>query len=896
MSDAAQYFMAILLFLFKIFFLPYIYFPSVMDALPKAARCLILFYERHVAGKFRRFLATSFLMTAFIVWLGGRLQEPAFKLNAWFGSWKLLLPFSENFNHALAVCGINAVFDALALHAVIRCMKKLSEEHVGASALFRILFFTLLYSAALSVAAMYGTHTYLATPLFAPSTGGHSVIRTLLEIATLWYYCIAYPSLIPSITHYDITIFLLSLTTFLPVFLFFAVTFLFSLASCCAFALRAARSVLGFSRPHQVTANLHGGHDPDIPNTEYSFSGARTGREASWLGYMRAKMAESRKDATGKASFAFIRLQHQKAWVLKWLKRAIALFLSVAVLAVAYSLLLLPDKDYLEAAFNHMEVVVTKRGDAIEFIDSTKKLPVKYDALPEHVTWALTAMEDRRFFDHHGVDPKGILRAVYQTLFNGGMQGGSTITQQLCKNAAFSQERSYGRKIKEALMAIKMEWLYFEKKEILEAYLNQVYFGNRCYGIDAAARHYFGKIAQDLNLYESALLVGSLSAPSKYNVQDHPEDAKKRARLVLKKMVELGRISPEDAARAVRMGWKKGDRVLQDIEFRYFFDWIRPQIAKHIGDAEGNITVVTTIVPDAQVYAGMAVAKMLGRKRLKGCEGALLAMKPDGAVIAMVGGKDYGKSQFNRTTQAKRQIGSLMKPIVYLAALESGWTLDNRVSDRPVKDGWPRNSDGVHKDSVSLLEGLATSRNAAAVRLAEKIGRKNVIALARRLGIESPLADQLSLALGVNECSMIEIVECYSIFARNGKETEPFGILFIRDAKGKILYERSEENEKRLIKKQDAENLNKMLAGVVSPSGTGHHADFSGAKLFGKTGTTQDSRDAWFVGYSEKVVAGVWVGKDDFSPMQHVSGGVTPALAWREFMVRVHRFIDFDSR
>jgi penicillin-binding protein 1A len=439
-----------------------------------------------------------------------------------------------------------------------------------------------------------------------------------------------------------------------------------------------------------------------------------------------------------------------------------------------------------------------------------------------------------------------------------------------------------------------MEFLYFEKNEILEAYLNQVYFGNHCYGIDAAARYYFGKRAIHLNLYESALLVGSLSAPNRYNVQDHPKAAGQRARLVLKKMVELGHIGPDDAARAIKMGWQRGIKVLRDTDFRYFLDWIRPQILEHSGDAEGDITVVTTIVPEAQVYAKLAVGNMLARKRLRGCQGALLAVKPDGAVIAMVGGKDYAKSQFNRTVQAKRQIGSLMKPIVYLAALESGWTLEDRVSDRPVKDGWPRNWDGVHKDSVTLLEALTTSRNAAAVRLAEKIGRKNVIALVRRLGIGCPLVDQPSLALGVNECSMIEIIKCYSIFARNGKNAEPYGILFIRDEKGKILYERSEENEKRLIKKKDAEKLNKMLSGVVSPSGTGHRADFSDEKLFGKTGTTQDNHDAWFVGYSDKAVACVWVGKDDSSPMQRVSGSGTPAVAWKEFMDSLHRYINFD--
>lgn len=894
MSDAAQYLIAIILFLFKVFFLPYIYIPCVMEAMPWASRRLIYFYARHLSSRFWRLVGASFIMTGLIVWLGGRLQAPTFKLSAWFGSWKLLVPFSENFNHALAICGINAVFDLLALHAIIRGMKKLSGDYTGSSAVIRVVSGMLLQSAALSVAAMFATHTYLSTPLFAPSSGGQSLMRTMLEIVVLWYYCIANPSVLPSITQYDITVFLLSLTTFLPLAIFFTVTFLFSLASCGALAFRAARSILGFSRPHPETADMHGG-TPSIPNTEYSFVANQSGREPGWLGYMQAKMAESRKDAEKKASFAFTRFQRRMAWVLKGLKRSIALVLLVIVLSAAYSLLFLPDKHYLEAALNHMEVVVSKKGDTIEFIDSTQKLPVGYDALPKHVTWALTAMEDRRFFDHHGVDPRGLLRAAYQTLFNGGMQGGSTITQQLCKNLALSQERSYSRKIKEALLAVKMDLLYFDKKEILEAYLNQVCFGNHCYGIEAAARHYFGKRAKNLNLYESALLVGSLSAPNKLNIQDHPEAAKQRARLVLKKMVELGHISPDDAARAVRMGWQKGVRVLRDIEFRYFYDWIRRQIAEYIGDAEGDITVVTTIVPEAQVYAELAVARMLNHGKLKGCQGALLAMRPDGAVIAMVGGRDYADSQFNRTVQAKRQIGSLMKPLVYLASLEEGWTLENRLSDQPVKDGWPRNWDGVHKDSVTLFEALTTSRNAAAVRLSEKIGRKNVIALARRLGIESPLADQPSLALGVNECSMIEILECYSIFAKDGKKTEPFGILFIRDEKGKILYERSGENEKRLIKKQDAENLNKMLAGVMSPSGTGHRANFSGAKLFGKTGTTQDSRDAWFVGYSEKVVASVWVGRDDSTPMQGVSGGISPALVWREFMVRVHQFIDFES-
>ena len=527
--------------------------------------------------------------------------------------------------------------------------------------------------------------------------------------------------------------------------------------------------------------------------------------------------------------------------------------------------------------------VLTRYGDL-------KAESVSVSELPSHLIYAIIATEDRRFYQHFGLDPQGFARAMVRNLVSMRLvQGGSTITQQLAKNVFLSQERTIKRKIQEAMLAL---WLEHEltKDEILSAYLNRVYLGSGAYGVEAASQLYFGKSARDVNLRESSLLAGLLKAPSRYSPLRNPDLAMERANVVLSAMADAGYISP-DQAKALYDVPPAETSVTAGNSIRYFGDWIVDELGELIGTPQNDLIVETTLVPALQLTAQNEIARVIdtdGPTRHIG-QGAALVMKPDGAILAMVGGKDFSQSQFNRATQAVRAPGSSFKPIVYLSALESGWKPDDLILDAPFDANEkyrPENFDGQYMGGVTLETALTKSLNTATVRLMREIGPGHVIDTAQRLGITSPLERDLSLSLGSSGVTLLEMTSAFAAFANNGLRLTPYAITKVTDADGEIYYERPNwRSAARVIDREYVYDMDKMLHSVVR-EGTGRAAYSDAYDAAGKTGTSQDSRDAWFIGYTDEIVAGVWLGNDDNTPMDSketagVTGGSYPARIWK---------------
>jgi penicillin-binding protein 1A len=505
--------------------------------------------------------------------------------------------------------------------------------------------------------------------------------------------------------------------------------------------------------------------------------------------------------------------------------------------------------------------------------------------LPKALPAAVIATEDRRFYRHFGLDLLGLARAAFANLRAGHVvEGGSTLTQQLAKNIFLTPERTLLRKAQEALLALWLEH-HFGKDRLLEIYLNRVYFGAGAYGVDAAARRYFGKSARQLDTYECALLAGLLKAPSKYSPAGNRKLAERRTAQVLDNMVAAGYLTPPQAAAAAAHSLVLAAVPVTQPGLRYFADWIADQAA--VGGYGGDLVVTTTLDPRLQAAAEQAIEASLARDGAKDEVGqaALVAMSPDGAVRAMVGGRDYGTSQFNRVTQATRQPGSAFKPFVYLAGLEHGLHPQDRFIDEPIRIGnWqPRNYTNSYRGEISMAEALAQSINTVAVQIGQRAGMKNVVAVARRLGIASDLAPDPSLALGSGDVNLLELTAAYCAFAGGGNGAWPYGIAEIRDTAGKLVFQRRGGGPGRVIDPVHANEMNEMLAGVIA-NGTGRAAQI-GRPAAGKTGTTSDFRDALFVGYAGDLVAGLWFGNDDDTPMNHVTGGTLPARTWHDFML-----------
>ena len=577
-----------------------------------------------------------------------------------------------------------------------------------------------------------------------------------------------------------------------------------------------------------------------------------------------------------------------------WLARAISYGLAMAVWAavvlagvVAWYAYDLPDIDHLEAAAGKRAPTVTVQaadGTVLAHYGELYGVAVQLYELPPHLPHAVLAVEDRRFYEHTGVDPIGIARAVWTNLWAGTVRsGGSTISQQLAKNLFLSSDRTIRRKVQELLLAFWLEQR-FGKDQILTIYLNRVYFGQGAYGVDAAARRYFNKPATQVTAYEGAMLAGLLKAPSRYNPLSNPDLAEGRAAQVLQSMVEAGWLTGAQATAA-----KSGRAVLRSDRMggqsRYFADWALDRARDYISHDGGDLVIRTTIDARLQRLAEAAVrSNLAAAAKRKAGQAAIVAMRPDGAIAAMVGGASYGDSQFNRATQALRQPGSAFKLFVYLTAFESGFRPGDEVEDAPVTiDGWtPRNAGGKYRGTVSIREAVARSINSVAASTAERVGRENVTATARRLGITSEIGTDPALALGTYEVTLLELTAAYAVMANGGIGVWPYGITEVMDGEGRVLFRRSGGGPGRVVAAENVAAINDVLTATIT-WGTGKAAKLD-RPAAGKTGTSQDSRDAWFIGYTSDLIAGVWFGNDDNSPMDRVGGGSYPALTWRAFM------------
>ncbi len=511
---------------------------------------------------------------------------------------------------------------------------------------------------------------------------------------------------------------------------------------------------------------------------------------------------------------------------------------------------------------------------------------LRLDEMSPWLPKAVVAIEDRRFHAHFGIDPLGLARAMFTNAISGRLvQGGSTLSQQLAKNLFLEPDRTLGRKVQEAVLAIWLE-RRFSKDEILELYLNRVYFGSGAYGVDAAARRYFNKSARDLNLLEAATIAGLVKAPTRLSPARDPQAARERAELVLGAMQREAYISGRDAENAMTLKPEDAKRYWSGAR-HYAADMAMKQVVELIGDINADLIVDTTIDMALQDEAEAAIRTTLeeqGEKLVVG-QGALVAMEPDGALRAIVGGREYAQSQFNRATDAKRQPGSAFKPFVYLAAVEAGNSPETVRRDAPVRIGkWtPENYDRKYRGPMTLADALAASTNTIAAQLTSETGPRRVIETAQRLGIGSPLENNASIALGTSEVSLLELTSAFAPFANGGNRAEPWMIRRIMTVDGKVLFERSGVAQNSVLGPRELGMMNAMLKGVVE-RGTGKKAQLRGWEVAGKTGTTQNSRDAWFIGYTAQMVTGVWFGNDDNSPMKGVTGGSLPAVAWERFM------------
>ncbi|HKD21663.1 MAG TPA: PBP1A family penicillin-binding protein [Rhizomicrobium sp.] len=515
--------------------------------------------------------------------------------------------------------------------------------------------------------------------------------------------------------------------------------------------------------------------------------------------------------------------------------------------------------------------------------------------MPPYVPAAFIAMEDRSFYSNMGISVNGLVRAAIANYRAGHVvAGGSTITQQTAKIVFLTPKRTYARKYQELLDAAALQ-KSLSKQQILELYLNRIYLGSGAYGVDGAAHVYFGKSARDLSLAEAAMLATLTRAPSAFSPRRDLAAAQARANRVLASMVETGAITQEQAEEARAHPAVVVDRTAAD-ERNYYLDTAADEALTHV-DSSGrgsvnDLIVHTTLLPRLEDAARKAVAKTLNAKgkKLHASEAAVIVMKPDGAVTALIGGRDYDESVFNRATQAKRQPGSAFKPFVYLAALENGITPNDVRDDGPVDiDGWtPTNFGGRSYGTVTLSEALAHSINTVTAGLAQEVGVTTVVDAAHRCGISSDLAPNASLALGTSEVTPFELTTAYATFASGGFRIYPYFVTEVDDAGGHVLYKRQLPKLTRVIASHVNRDLTGMLYGVVT-GGTGRSAAIPGHEAAGKTGTTQDYHDAWFVGFTADYVASVWVGNDDSTPMKTVTGGSLPATIWHDTMVVAER-------
>jgi penicillin-binding protein 1A len=589
-----------------------------------------------------------------------------------------------------------------------------------------------------------------------------------------------------------------------------------------------------------------------------------------------------------------------RRWTLRhpWLYRGIRFSLLASIwgaivlgLAVIYFIASVPDPVIAALDDRPPNVTVLAEDGTVLAERGLRRGHVRLDVLPPYLVQAVLATEDRRFYSHFGVDPLGLVRATFRNASAGSVvEGGSTITQQLAKNLFLRPDRTVTRKLEEVVYAVWLEQR-FSKKEILELYLNRVYFGGGTYGVEAASRRYFGKSSRFVTLPQAALLAGLLKAPSRYSPRRSVKLASARVDEVLENMVQAGYLSEEQARVASAQPLKlsaKGD----DTGYPYPVDWVAELLPELVGEHDGDLIVETTIDAALQRVSQQALRRLLDEQgpELAARQGAVVVLDSMGGVKALVGGRSYSSSPFDRALKAMRQPGSAFKPFVYLAALESGYSPESVAYDGPTTvAGWsPRNYTGVYQGEINLRDALAQSINTVAARLTAEVGPWRVVRTARRLGIHSRLHNRPSIALGTAEVTLLELTGAYAPFANGGQGVLPHIVTRVRNGDGKLLYERQRSTTGQVVALHYVGAMNDMMSATVM-RGTGKKAAIEGHMAGGKTGTTQSFRDAWFVGYTAYYVGGVWIGNDNGSRMRKVTGGTLPAELWHDIMTFAHQ-------
>jgi len=567
--------------------------------------------------------------------------------------------------------------------------------------------------------------------------------------------------------------------------------------------------------------------------------------------------------------------------VIKGVAYAAIVGLLALVVAVAVATAYLPSYGELtkRSDLGQMIRVRAANGQVLLSLGPSFGKWLPYDQIPPEMRAAIISTEDRRFRSHIGVDPIGIARSIEVRISSGHWrQGGSTITQQLARNIFLTNNRTFVRKIKEGVLALALE-RKFSKDQIVELYLNRVYFGGGAYGIDAASRKFFGHGADHLSLGEAAILAGLVKAPSNYSPTADVEAARNRSGVVLDTMAKNGFITPEEAASAnpaeVRIQQTTGNNSV-----RYFTDWALPQLDTLIDQTTEPIDVWTTLDPGMQIAADKAVRA----RAPDGAQGALVSMDRDGAVRAMVGGKDYVSSIYNRATQAERQPGSAFKLFVYLSALESGMKPTDTIVDEPVTiNGWsPRNDTRTYSGPVTLREAFSRSINTISAKIGQQVGFSTIADMARRFGLTTDISTYPSMVLGTSDVRLIEMTRAFASIQNNGVAVTPYAIRRVVTADGRLLYQHDADESRVLVAPWVAAEMTDLLQSAVL-SGTGAAAQI-GRPVAGKTGTTQSNRDGWFIGFSSGLTTGVWMGRDDSKPVSGLYGGTAPARAFHDFM------------
>ncbi len=573
--------------------------------------------------------------------------------------------------------------------------------------------------------------------------------------------------------------------------------------------------------------------------------------------------------------------------LIKWLFLIfiwLVLFLSIAV---TWSLLNLPETESIQISRQPSITFLDKEGRIIASYGDIYGQSIQYENLPKNLVNAVIVTEDKRFFFHPGIDIKGIVRAAIVNLKSGRIvQGGSTITQQLAKNLFLTPERSFTRKLHELILSFWLE-IRFTKQQLLSIYLNRVYLGSGTYGVQAASEKYFNKKVEELNLYECALIASLLKAPSRYNPIANEELSRERTYKVLENMKKSNLITDQSIIEAKLNNKTYNKYTSAPKSTRYFIDWLLPRVKSYLGEIKEDLIVRTTLDVKLQEIAEDSVNSITS-KYSSADQSALVALDLDGGVMAMIGGRDYGDTQFNRVTQAQRQPGSAFKIFVYLAGLKEGFEPEDEMVDSEINiNGWsPKNYKKEYLGEISLFDAFAKSINTVAVQLSENIGRQNVIKMAKSMGIRSPIVNSPSLALGTSEVNLLELTAAYDVLANSGKGIFVHGIRSIENTSGKTLFMREGKGPGEILDSGLVNTMIRMLENTIQ-TGTGKNAKID-RPAAGKTGTSQSLRDAWFIGFSSDLVVGVWFGNDDDSPMKNITGGTAPAILWSDFMKKAH--------